>query len=306
MSIEELEHTADLRFRIRAPTLEGLFAEAVRALMETLFGNSNGPAIAGTRTVEVSAADREGLLHDLLSEILYRSETENLVFSGTEISLADGPPLSVRAELRATPFDPDMTFPRPFTAPSGQIEADSMAETLHVAYAEQDGWEAIALPYSEGFTSIVILPPGGSDPLAEGPEAVAARVESLKAALEAAAAEETVVQLPVLELSNTPALEPALERAGLGAIFTGDGNPFAAISAAEQLFVSQASQQGVLIMNEEGTTAAAVTELGMEATSAPGGEPREFIVDRPYLLTISQNETGWDLFQAVIRNPAEQ
>lgn len=206
----------------------------------------------------------------------------------------------------ATPFDPDMTFPRPFTAPSGQIEAESMFETLHVAYAEQDGWEAIALPYSEGFTSIVILPPGGSDPLAEGPEAVAARVESLKAALEAAAAEETVVQLPVLELSNTPALEPALESAGLGAIFTGDGDPFAAISAAERLFVSQASQQGVLIMNEEGTTAAAVTELGMEATSAPGGEPREFIVDRPYLLTISQNETGWDLFQAVIRNPAEQ
>lgn len=106
MSIEELEHTADLRFRIRAPTLEGLFAESVRALMETLFGNSDGPAIAGTRTVEVSAADREGLLHDLLSEILYRSETENQVFSGTEISLADGPPLSVRAELRATPFDP--------------------------------------------------------------------------------------------------------------------------------------------------------------------------------------------------------
>lgn len=105
MSIEELEHTADLRFRIRASTLEELFAEAARALMETLYGDTGGP-VTGERTVEVSAADRDALLHDLLSEILYLAETENLVFSDTGIAIAEGPPISVRATLRATPFDP--------------------------------------------------------------------------------------------------------------------------------------------------------------------------------------------------------
>ncbi len=104
MSIEELEHTADLRFRIRAPTLEGLFAEAARALMETMYGDTGGP-VTGTRTVEVSAADREALLHDFLSEVLYLAETENLVFSDADTAIADGPPMSVRATLRAAPFD---------------------------------------------------------------------------------------------------------------------------------------------------------------------------------------------------------
>lgn len=105
MSIEELEHTADIRFRIRAPTLEGLFAEAARALMETLYGDLSGP-VTEVRTVEVRAADREALLHDFLSEVLYFAEAENLVFSSAELTIADGPPLSVRGTLRGTPFEP--------------------------------------------------------------------------------------------------------------------------------------------------------------------------------------------------------
>jgi SHS2 domain-containing protein len=105
MSIEELEHTADLRFRIRAPTLAGLFAEAARALMETLYGDTSGP-VTEVREVEVSAADREALLHDFLSEVLYLAEAENLVFSNAELTIEEGPPLSVRGSLRGTQFDP--------------------------------------------------------------------------------------------------------------------------------------------------------------------------------------------------------
>lgn len=105
MSIEELEHTADVRFRISAPDLEGLFAEAARALMETLYGNTGGP-VTESRTVELGAADREALLHDFLSEVLYLAEAENLVFSGADIQIVAGPPPSVRATLRGTPFDP--------------------------------------------------------------------------------------------------------------------------------------------------------------------------------------------------------
>ena len=105
MSIEELEHTADIRFRIRAPTLGDLFVEAARALMETLYGDTGGP-VTETRVVEVRAADREVLLHDFLSEVLFLAESENLVFSSADLSLEEGPLLSVGGTLRGTPFDP--------------------------------------------------------------------------------------------------------------------------------------------------------------------------------------------------------
>lgn len=105
MSIEELEHTADLRYRVRARTLESLFAEGVRALMETMYGDTGGTVVE-TRTVEVSADDREALLHDLLSEVLYLAETDNQVFSVVDLAIAVGPPMSTHATLRVTPFDP--------------------------------------------------------------------------------------------------------------------------------------------------------------------------------------------------------
>jgi SHS2 domain-containing protein len=73
--------------------------------METLYGDTGGP-VTEVRTVELSAADREALLHDFLSELLYLAEAENLVFSGAAIQIVAGPPPSVRATLRGTPFDP--------------------------------------------------------------------------------------------------------------------------------------------------------------------------------------------------------
>jgi SHS2 domain-containing protein len=104
MSIEELEHTADLRFLITAPTLDALFSEAVRALMTTMYGDIDGPGDS-RRSIEVAADDREALLHDFLSEVLYLSEVENLVFSEATLSVTETPP-SVRGTLAGTAFDP--------------------------------------------------------------------------------------------------------------------------------------------------------------------------------------------------------
>lgn len=202
-------------------------------------------------------------------------------------------------------FDQSRTFEDTFYLLDGStVSTELMHGTLYVPLAEVDGWSAIELPYTEGFATIVILPPRGSDPLAEGPEAVAGRIEGLRTALAGESDEATVVTLPVLELASQLDLKEALTAAGLGAMFDGDGEPFRGISTAETLFVSQAAQQGVMIVNEAGTTAAAVTEFGMEATAAPDPEePRVFTVDRPFLLTITSQADGWDLFQAVVRNP---
>ena len=38
MSIEEIPHTADIKIRVRAPTLESLFSETFKALMQVLYG----------------------------------------------------------------------------------------------------------------------------------------------------------------------------------------------------------------------------------------------------------------------------
>jgi SHS2 domain-containing protein len=100
MSFEEIPHTADVRIRARAPTLGGLFAEACTALMQVMYGPDRKGGCE--RTITVDADDAESLLQNFLSEVLYRSEVEGLVFAAATVG-TDGRHLC--ATLSGEPFD---------------------------------------------------------------------------------------------------------------------------------------------------------------------------------------------------------
>ena len=65
-------------------------------------------------------------------------------------------------------------------------------------------------------------------------------------------------------------------------------------------------QQGRVRLDEEGTVAAATTEIAIEALSAPLGDPKYFTADRPHLVILLDKEVGWDLFQIAVNNPVAQ
>ena len=101
MSFEEIPHTADVRFRVRAPTLAGIFSETVSALMQVMYGPDRKADVE--RTVSLDADDRESLLRDFLSELLFISDTEGLVVSTASVR-TDGQHLT--ATLSGESFDP--------------------------------------------------------------------------------------------------------------------------------------------------------------------------------------------------------
>ncbi len=75
------EHTSELAVRVSAPSLSELFAEAGRALAEAM-GSRIGEAADGEPLhVELSADDRDALLFDWLNEIIFRAETERVVYT---------------------------------------------------------------------------------------------------------------------------------------------------------------------------------------------------------------------------------
>lgn len=67
--------------------------------------------------------------------------------------------------------------------------------------------------------------------------------------------------------------------------------------------VSEIKQKTKLQMDEKGFKAAAVTEIGIAGSAAPGNEPVEFFVDRPYLMVIEYQ--GLPLFISQISDPTE-
>jgi SHS2 domain-containing protein len=104
--IEMLDHTADVGFELGAPTLEGLFEEARRALLMVVFER---PPEEGEdeREIRLSAPDRETLLVRWLNELNYLIQDTGFVPVGAEIEIqkTEGADLSLEANLTGTPLD---------------------------------------------------------------------------------------------------------------------------------------------------------------------------------------------------------
>jgi SHS2 domain-containing protein len=100
MSFEEIPHTADVKIRATAPNLELLFSEAFNALMQVLYGTDRSGG--KRRKITLDAEDRESLLRDFLSEVLFISEVDGLVFASAKIRIEG---CHLVAKLDGEPFD---------------------------------------------------------------------------------------------------------------------------------------------------------------------------------------------------------
>jgi len=80
---EFLDHPGDLKLRAWGRSLEHLFANAASGMMTFLFGGGvDGSQPYRTETIEIGAGDREALLVDWLSELLYRATSEYHAYVG--------------------------------------------------------------------------------------------------------------------------------------------------------------------------------------------------------------------------------
>ena len=101
---EIFEHTADLGLRIRAPSLEQLFADAGRALFSVIVAHLDAVRPIERREFAVEGNQREYLLVDWLDELLFTFETQRLVFVEFDVRIDDD---GLQATARGEPFDPD-------------------------------------------------------------------------------------------------------------------------------------------------------------------------------------------------------
>jgi len=206
-----------------------------------------------------------------------------------------------------TPFKPNRTGQAPFTLPNGS-SVDVQTMTMRPGefpYANLDGgWVAVRLPYQEAAHADLLLPPAGVDPS----EVTSELLVQAAVRLSEAKPIRLFLSLPTIDASGQDPVDliksGVFERAGIGSsLCGGDGTDLSGIAGEHgDLCVAQAAQQAVLRVDEEGTVATAVTELGIDSLGLPGvDETVQF--DRPFLFTVVHDETGWPLFQAAIRDP---
>jgi SHS2 domain-containing protein len=86
MDFKYLEHTADAEFIAYGRTLDEAFANAARAMFNLVVDLSKVRHVE-TREISLTAGSLEDLLYDWLSELLYLSEVDRLVFSKFEVRI---------------------------------------------------------------------------------------------------------------------------------------------------------------------------------------------------------------------------
>ncbi|HYK04488.1 MAG TPA: archease [Thermoanaerobaculia bacterium] len=118
-------HVADVRLRVRAPSLEELFRDAMRG-MYALMRPELEQVASLTRTIAVEeSADLTSLLVDFLNEVLHRAHVGREVFHDAAFSLLD---------------DTNVTAILTGIAPAS-FEEDVKAVTYHEAEVRQEGGE---------------------------------------------------------------------------------------------------------------------------------------------------------------------
>ncbi len=197
------------------------------------------------------------------------------------------------------PFMEDDTRERIFYGTDGEILTDMMHQYgERYAYVESNGMKGIALPYKDSTIVMKVFIPLEED----------GDIESLYGALSTEEKEALLDSLDTADREKIdtlaiPKFSMEKEIEGLNEILKDMGMQSAFLETAdldriaEDVCVSDVLHKAKIEVDEEGTTAAAVTVIAvMECAAMEPEEPTTFIADRPFVYVLQDAETGIILF----------
>lgn len=183
-----------------------------------------------------------------------------------------------------------------FTREDGKkISVDMMTSTEHTYY-EDDLAVGFAKNYIGGKYSFVALLPNEGVTLADYiAELDGARIEKLLN--NPLPSTKVVARTPKFSFDYSTHLEEVLAALGMPTAFTGAAD-FSGITdpSVYPLAISEVVHKTFIELSEKGTKAAAVTEIGMKATSAYVENVKYVTLDRPFVFMILDNESKTPIF----------
>jgi len=194
-------------------------------------------------------------------------------------------------------FDRSETRDEPFHGADGRDRiAPLMSQTDTLRYQETADYQAVDLLYGNGaFAMTVLLPQAGRTPS----DLLANLNPSTWRELAGRFVDVDVhLTLPRFKLEYGRRLNDDLTALGMGIAFDKELADFYRIADVrpERLYLTRVDQKTFVEVNEEGTEAAAATNVGVGITSMPPA----MRVDRPFLFAIRERLSGTILFLGVM------
>lgn len=192
-----------------------------------------------------------------------------------------------------TAFDPARTVAGTFKGSNGNRSASFMTRTSIMKMMHGTNFQAVELPYGNGaFVMNVLLPAEGVDI-----EAFAAALPSSAFNSESYSTQNGELRLPKLRLEYERKLNDDLKALGMQVPFEPGNADFTNMSAAgRDLYIDFVKQNTFVNIDEVGTEAAAVTNVGIGVVSMPPS----MNVDRPYVFVLRERLSGTILFMGKV------
>lgn len=200
------------------------------------------------------------------------------------------------------PFEFYATHEGTFTAADGEERTtDFMNMTKNLSLVSMEGAEGVLLPYKYGrLAFLALLPDGGVADLTASLTA-----ESMQEAISTARDELLYIRLPKFDIAYERLMTNDLAAMGLETAFDPDNANFTPMGSGPngELYLSTVFQKVRIRVDEEGTEAAAVTEIAATEGAAMI-EPIELLFNRPFLYGVVDTQTGLPLFLGAYDMPA--
>ena len=197
-------------------------------------------------------------------------------------------------------FDPAETSDQPFHGVAGDQPMRLMHHKGSVSFTSNENYTAVDLPYGDSAYTMTVVLPGNNQ-----------SVDALAATLMQRSAWNTLlgqmgpasvdVCIPKLKVEWERNLNADLIALGMPDAFSDLAADFSRL-AAQPSKISYVKQKAYVDINEEGTEAAAVTAVGIYASSVMINP--EFRADRPFIFVIREQLTGTIVFMGkIVRMP---
>lgn len=195
-------------------------------------------------------------------------------------------------------FDKKLTNNKEFTSANGTKGMRPMMQQARkdFNYLETDDFQTVELPYgqSKRLGMYIFLPK--SDLTAFSTKLTG---ENWNIWMNNFQEKEGILVMPKFKIEYGKKLNSTLKKLGMEVAFIGGKADFTKI--APDLFISEVIHKSYIEVNEEGTEAAAVTEVGIAKTAMPKDERFYMEVNKPFFFAIRDKQTGEVLFMGTVQ-----
>ena len=186
-----------------------------------------------------------------------------------------------------------------FKADNSTVQANFMDSKIDFKRFDNDEADVFELPYHNSkYSMVIVMPASGTV------KQLIANLDSVKwkTWMSGLISVNSELQLPKFKFTFFTSLNNSLINLGMGAAFTKDAD-FSKLSTSN-VQVTSVIHKAYVEVDEEGTTAAAVTVGAVGTTAVPITPPT--IINRPFIFAIRQPGSGLILFAGVMNDPTVQ